>query len=194
MKKYYDARKEKGLCINCSKKTSGKVRCQTCNEEYRKYQKEEYKRKQALGLIRSVPKGTCQRCRKSTSPNQYRCDECSELHKKEQNWRYHSIKKDPERYKQLQRQTRNTQLIRMFGITLDEYNERVDHQKGVCMICECKSYTNKGTEISLAVDHNHQTGHIRDLLCTRCNTVIGLVNESVDLLNRIKTYIQGHNE
>lgn len=76
------------------------------------------------------------------------------------------------------RQNRNTwetdkkkHLKRSYGITLDEYNKMLKDQGGVCKICKlpCKSGKN------LAVDHCHDTGTVRGLLCAKCNTNLGRI-------------------
>lgn len=58
-----------------------------------------------------------------------------------------------------------------YGITAKEYAARLKAQEYVCAICrEPETRAIKGTLISLAVDHDHETGAIRGLLCSRCNT------------------------
>ena len=41
----------------------------------------------------------------------------------------------------------------------------------------------------LSVDHNHKSGKIRALLCTRCNHTLGRINEDINLLQNIINYI-----
>jgi hypothetical protein len=71
-------------------------------------------------------------------------------------------------------------------MTLNEYEEKLQAQKEKCCICGGSNY--KG--IALAVDHNHITGRVRGLLCNRCNTVIGLIEESPDLLQEMSQYMK----
>lgn len=77
-----------------------------------------------------------------------------------------------------------------WGLTILEYKQKSDAQGNVCAICKkvCKT----GRE--LAVDHNHTTNKIRDLLCYSCNTTLGLVEENVDVLDAMIQYIQKHQE
>jgi hypothetical protein len=42
------------------------------------------------------------------------------------------------------------------------------------------------------VDHDHTTGRIRGLLCTRCNAAIGLFEENPRLLRQAVGYLQRH--
>jgi hypothetical protein len=54
-------------------------------------------------------------------------------------------------------------------MTLEDYNARVASQGGCCAICGRKPRQR------LAVDHNHDTGQIRALLCLGCNTTLGAI-------------------
>src|SRR4030042_5864910 len=57
-----------------------------------------------------------------------------------------------------------------YGITSNEYNELFEKQNECCAICgEHQSKFNK----AFAVDHNHETGEVRGLLCQNCNNVLG---------------------
>lgn len=87
-------------------------------------------------------------------------------------------------------------LQRSFGISLDDYLQKFQNQNGVCAICK-KAETSHGqakTLRRLAVDHNHLTGEIRELLCNRCNTTLGRINEDLDLLEEMKNYLIKHKE
>lgn len=62
---------------------------------------------------------------------------------------------------------RNYKLVRNYNITVDEYNEMFTAQMGLCAICGLPSSKR------LCVDHDHKTGHIRNLLCRVCNNTVG---------------------
>src|SRR6266576_5353448 len=55
---------------------------------------------------------------------------------------------------------------RFYGITLQDYNDLYEQQKGKCKLCKIK-------KSRLEVDHNHLTKKVRGLLCGRCNTKLG---------------------
>ena len=84
---------------------------------------------------------------------------------------------------------RNGDLRRKFGTSLDYYNELYEKQHGLCAICG-KKETREG--YILAVDHDHVTGKIRGLLCNNCNTGIGLLQDSYDILISASEYIKRH--
>lgn len=60
-------------------------------------------------------------------------------------------------------------MIKVYGITLAEYNDKVKAQKGLCAICHGPP---QGKQ-PLVVDHDHATGEVRDLLCALCNRLLG---------------------
>lgn len=88
---------------------------------------------------------------------------------------------------------KNMFLKRHYGITIDCYNEMLANQNGCCAIC-AKTEANeiRGKVVSLAVDHDHATGSVRALLCSSCNTALGLFNDSVELLAKAREYVLYH--
>jgi hypothetical protein len=89
----------------------------------------------------------------------------------------------------------NAYLMRTYKITFDRYVEIAKSQGNVCAICKKpETMRHLGNKIlRLAVDHNHDTGAIRGLLCNRCNCAIagfenlvrdGVHDEAMDYLNR----------
>jgi Autographiviridae endonuclease VII len=102
-----------------------------------------------------------------------------------------AYREDPEKYKKLARdiwkrdprRAIDYQLRSKYGITLQEFEEMERAQHGCCAICqEAKK---------LVVDHNHQTGKVRELLCYRCNTVVGLI-ETYKILDTAINYLRKH--
>lgn len=90
------------------------------------------------------------------------------------------------------RKLKNTQLNKQFGITLDEYDAMLKKQNFVCAICgEKETAINSKTKktVDLSVDHCHETGKIRGLLCSKCNTGLGLFKDSKDLLQKAIDYL-----
>lgn len=71
---------------------------------------------------------------------------------------------------------KNRALLWSFGITLEHYNVMVKVQEGRCAICgkpESRIDNRSKKVKSLVVDHNHDTGAIRGLLCDLCNRLLG---------------------
>ena len=67
------------------------------------------------------------------------------------------------------------------------YLQLLDKQKGCCAICGLHELEHNG---KLHVDHNHETGKVRGLLCTRCNTALGKFKESPTILESAVKYLE----
>lgn len=77
-------------------------------------------------------------------------------------------------------------LKRRYGIGVEEYNALLAHQHGGCAICGKRP--TKRTR--LAVDHDHESGRIRGLLCKRCNYyLLGHHKENVTLFVNAAAYL-----
>ena len=84
---------------------------------------------------------------------------------------------------------------RRFGITEHEYNEMIAKQGNRCAICqEMETATRLGKVRALSVDHNHQTGMVRGLLCSDCNTGIGKLKENRKTLLSAVKYLDHHSD
>jgi hypothetical protein len=84
---------------------------------------------------------------------------------------------------------------RAYGVDAERYQEMLHEQSGVCAICnqrETIAARASGKRRDLSVDHNHVTGAVRALLCSACNTAIGLFNEDPALLDKAKSYLLRH--
>ena len=110
------------------------------------------------------------------------CTLCSrELGKK-----YYNPEYGKKRYEKTRDSIRNNNLKNKFGITLDDYNNKLKNQEGKCMICNINM---EQTGKNLAVDHNHSTGEVRDLLCGNCNAAIGFLQENVEIAKKAVEYL-----
>ena len=78
---------------------------------------------------------------------------------------------------------RRTHLKRQYGITPEVYEAMYSAQVGRCGIC---SESHK----RLAVDHDHADGHVRGLLCRRCNAAIGSLHDDPALLRRALSWLE----
>jgi hypothetical protein len=81
------------------------------------------------------------------------------------------------------------------GVDAPRYQEMLREQNGVCAICrrpETHRDGASGKSKDLAVDHDHATGKVRALLCSACNTALGLFNDDADLLGKAIEYLARH--
>jgi hypothetical protein len=82
-------------------------------------------------------------------------------------------------------------LRRKYNISLEEYNAKLEKQHYCCALC---GKTQEEEKSALCVDHNHETGQIRDLLCRVCNRALGLFKDDPQLLIRAAEYLERHND
>ena len=88
--------------------------------------------------------------------------------------------------------SRNNALKYNHGITLKQYQKLWDAQRGLCAICGGpETIIDARTKQLrwLSVDHNHETGKVRALLCANCNTTLGLVMENPEILQKAIDYL-----
>jgi len=91
------------------------------------------------------------------------------------------------------RRQRTIQTLRsMYGITIEQYDEMFSSQNGVCAICgKPETQENRYGMRRLSVDHDHKTKGVRGLLCAKCNSVLGFVEDDVTILQSAIKYLEG---
>ena len=82
---------------------------------------------------------------------------------------------------------RKANLKHRFGMTLEEYDELFEAQNGGCAICGGSNASGR----RLAVDHDHETGTVRGLLCFECNVGLGKFKDDVTIVRRATRYLGG---
>lgn len=88
---------------------------------------------------------------------------------------------------------KNQELRKGFGISLDDYQRMLSDQGGQCGICgSTTGGTRHGKDKAFAVDHCHETGKVRGLLCEACNQGIGKMKDDPVLLRKAADYIESH--
>ncbi len=89
-----------------------------------------------------------------------------------------------------ERQHSGMTLKRKYGITMDEYEQLLRAQGGVCAICgKPETRRNKQGVFRLHVDHDHSTGKIRSLLCSMCNSGLGYFRDDPEIMKRALLYL-----
>jgi hypothetical protein len=84
------------------------------------------------------------------------------------------------------RRRNDAERNRRYRLTNAQYDAMVAQQRGLCAICGNPPNV-KGT---LFVDHDHDSGVIRGLLCGHCNSGIGMLGDSLDRLRRALRYLR----
>ena len=80
-------------------------------------------------------------------------------------------------------------LMRKYGITLEQYDAMLDEQENKCAICFV-SFKGVRDACSSVVDHDHQTGKVRGILCNSCNRGLGLMDDNIEVLKNAVAYLQ----
>ena len=180
---------------------SFRLRCKECRKEYSDKNKEkllEYSRKYE----------------QRRAPRKYEGALAERVRKTSKEWRQKNSdivnarvaadrEKDPEKYRNYDRKwraknierSRLKDIVKKHNISYEEYLEMMKKQNGLCAMCskpEKRRSRTKGQICRLAVDHNHATGKIRELLCHGCNQVIGHAKESVEILKKAILYLEKH--
>ncbi|MEV0442738.1 endonuclease VII domain-containing protein [Streptomyces spectabilis] len=81
-------------------------------------------------------------------------------------------------------QGREGHLKRQYGLTEAQRDEMIAAQKGLCVICLKAPPAH--------VDHCHETGKVRGVLCFNCNSAIGKLGDDPDALRRAISYLEGN--
>jgi hypothetical protein len=117
-----------------------------------------------------MSKRACRQCGKPNAvPPAHHCPTCKRVNKKAAAKRAHSAR-----------------IFKTYGITGEQYDQLYELQGGKCAIC----VTSTGASKRLAVDHNHDTGEVRGLVCGRCNhNLLGAAHDTTDILKRALEYL-----
>lgn len=133
----------------------------------------------------------------SSDGKEKRCRDCILKMRSKNYYKNHEINREKARIKALDFRKNNKgyqrkyDLKRIYGITLEEYNQMLISQNNSCAIC--KSTNPEGKHNKFVVDHCHKNGHVRALLCTRCNLGIGAFKDNVDNLQSAINYLNKYN-
>lgn len=79
---------------------------------------------------------------------------------------------------------RKHKLKKLYKISLEDFEMMYASQLGKCLICE--NYVSKD---KICIDHDHESGKTRGLLCRKCNIGLGMFNDEESLLNNAASYI-----
>ena len=103
----------------------------------------------------------------------------------------HPLSPKPPKTSRLQRSSRPAMLKHKYGLSIEQYDRMFLEQNGVCAICgNPPAPTGKPQQTRLHVDHDHQTGQIRGLLCRACNHGIGSLRDSTAILQSAISYLE----
>lgn len=157
------------------------------------------------GFIRYVSSYGCQPCGAAEGLKKLKDDKLMAPYRTKEKanvWKKanpEKVKKTKKRYKDANKEKikvsssiyyprqRAAYLERHYGVTIEQYDVMLKEQDNRCAICgtaECSSGRN------FAVDHDHETGRVRGLLCGNCNVGIGNLRDDINIMKRAIAYLE----
>jgi len=128
---------------------------------------------------RSKPDGLSSMCKPCNLTSNQKRSKSTEGSKKHREYMRQWRKDNPRPEKQLIYYRKYT-----YGITDNEYNQMVKAQDGLCAICK------KLPAKMLFVDHCHETGKVRGLLCNKCNVALGYLGDNIQGIKNALAYLE----
>lgn len=115
-----------------------------------------------------------------TKSGQKRCNACDKAHDMKRN-----------QTEKRKRYSKNLKLIKTYGITLEELEQKFVEQNYKCKICQDDLKEGKG---GYSVDHDHVTGRVRGLLCRPCNKGLGHFRDDIQIMKLALDYLKYYEE
>lgn len=124
-------------------------------------------------------------------------------------WNKKDRQENPEKYRKYEanyiikhgiEKVRKKEVARLHGISIAQYNELHEKQKGLCEICgnpESRTSRSGNDKMPLCLDHCHTCKDkgkhiIRGLLCHNCNSAMGKLHDDIDILKSMISYLERH--
>lgn len=124
---------------------------------------------------------------------QSRCKVCTNALRREHRANHPEQKRAADRRRYQRRKASRgklaSDLMRLYGLSLGEYDAMWQRQGGLCALC-LRAPTGRRNASSLHVDHDHVTGRVRGLLCQHCNNGLGRFRDDPALLRRAAAYVE----
>lgn len=135
-----------------------------------------------------------QRAANAEKARKYRASEAGKAYRQTEKYKAYrrelkrKARQDPQ--KKLKEQRCNFKCgIQRYGLTLEDWDQMLIAQSGRCAVCNDQFHNDPKEP---AVDHNHQTGKVRGLLCNNCNLGLGHFTESAARLQSAIAYLHAH--
>lgn len=118
-------------------------------------------------------------------PNGSKRYECKQCHLSYYKERWASADKT---YRKDRFKSHRKNLLGKYNLSPDDYAKLVENQGGCCAVCDVKP------DELLFVDHCHESGLVRGLLCRRCNMGLGMLGDDLSGIERAYQYMRKHYE
>ncbi len=83
--------------------------------------------------------------------------------------------------------TKAANLRLNYGLSAQDYRHIIDRQGNACAVCHARFDITK-----IVVDHCHETGQVRGLLCSQCNVALGMLGEKPERIHALAQYAANH--
>src|SRR5690349_19534019 len=135
----------------------------------------------AAAGMRDGNRSDCKTCNNAAHATRYAANPQRNIERvkrwqQENSERLNAYRREYRQRPERKRADRNGHLRRKFGITIDDYERMLEEQGYGCAICGAP----EPDGASLHVDHDHESGEVRGLLCFTCNNALGDVQDSLD--------------
>lgn len=118
---------------------------------------------------------------RAKSGNKVRRKTCNKCRSRQQSDRY---KNDPKIQERMKDVARDHRLKKQYGITETDFQNMLSKQNNRCLICD------NNFEKTANIDHCHDTGEVRGLLCWNCNIGLGYFKDSIENLSSAIEYLK----
>ena len=108
----------------------------------------------------------------------------SDAHK-ERIWEYNNTSGNIQKYYKDNPEKYLAYRVQKYGLTVEQYNKLLTEQNNCCKTCDSELDMGKHTHI----DHCHNTGEVRSILCAPCNQALGLLKEDASTMQRMIDYV-----
>lgn len=133
--------------------------------------------------------GPCYVCRNQKSRLRYRNDD---------EFRKRDGERNAKRWKGMsseqKRHAADNSFRSKYGVSVLDFGEKLKEQGNQCSICsiELTKSVDRKSPIRACQDHDHKTDKLRDILCNRCNLMLGYADDNIKILEKAIAYLQKH--
>ena len=86
----------------------------------------------------------------------------------------------------------NSYYMKQYGIGIADVENLLEEHNHQCGICFSKGFKmHESAQFDLVVDHCHDTGKVRGVLCHNCNRAVGLLKDNIEVLKNAISYLEG---
>lgn len=165
----------------------GKKLCLRCNKE--KEVENNFFLIQSRANSKKYYKSPCKEClseKRKLYAKKYREDNGDIVREKQRNRIKERLSNGDE---VLKRNLKNSRLKHLYGITLEEHETMRENQLYSCKICKVNE---KELSKGLYIDHCHSTNKVRGLVCTQCNSMLGMAKDDITVLKEAVKYLENY--